>query len=73
MSDINTKVELMAKDIDYIKAGLDDIKTTLNTVIEQKADQKEVDELRANQSKIAWIVITAVILAVLGLVLKSTI
>lgn len=34
---------------------------------------KMLDELKSNQSKVIWIIITAVLTAVLGLVIKSNI
>lgn len=71
MTDLNTKVEVMANDINYIKEELKDIKEFMRIVVEQKADRKEVDELRANQSKVAWIIITIVLTAVIGLVIKT--
>ena len=43
----------------------------LKNEIEQK--QKDLDTLKANQSKVIRIVITAVLTAVLGLVIKSNI
>ena len=39
--------------------------------IEQK--WKIIDELKTNQSKVIWIVVTAVLTAVIGLVIKSNI
>lgn len=39
--------------------------------IEQK--WKIIDELKTNQSKVIWIIITAVLTAILGLVIKSNI
>jgi len=38
--------------------------------IDKKADIKDVESLEANQSKIVWIVITAVMVALLALILK---
>ena len=72
MTDINTKYELMAQDINYIKNELKEIKEFMRVVVEQKADKAEVEKLAANQSRIAWIIITAVAVAVLGLVIKSS-
>ena len=43
----------------------------LNKELEQK--QKSLDELKSNQSKVIRIVITAVLSAILGLVIKSNI
>lgn len=43
----------------------------LNKELEQK--QKDLDDLKSNQSKVIRIVITAVLTAVLGLVIKSNI
>lgn len=71
--ELTTKVEVMATDIKYIKDELKEIKEFMRVVVEQKADRKEVDELRANQTKVAWIIISCVIVAVLGLVVKTTI
>ena len=70
--DLGTKVAIMATDIKYIKDELKEIKEFMRIVVEQKADRKEVEELKANQTKVAWIVLTCVIVAVLGLVVKSS-
>lgn len=68
---MDTEIKLLKKDMDYLKSEIAEIKTLLKDVIATKADQKEVDELRDNQNKVVWLVISAVILAVLGLVIKS--
>lgn len=71
--DLNTQVKVMARDIQYIKDELKEIKEFMRIVVDQKADRKEVDELRANQTKVAWIIISCVIVAVLGLVVKTSV
>jgi len=70
--DISTKVEIMATDIKYIKDELKEIKEYVKCVAETKADRTEVERLRANQDKVIWLVVSTVIIAVLGLVIKSS-
>jgi hypothetical protein len=71
--DLNTQVKVMANDINYIKEELKDIKEFMRIVVDQKADRKEVEELKANQTKVAWIIITFVLVAILGLLVKTQI
>lgn len=70
---MEVEIQLLKKDMDYLKSEIGEIKTLLRQVIETKADKEEVARLRDNQNKVVWLVISAVILAVMGLVIKSTI
>jgi hypothetical protein len=72
MTDVNTKVELMAQDITYIKKELQEIKEFMRVVVEEKADKVEVDRLRVNQDKVIWLIVSTVIVAILGLIVKNS-
>ena len=49
----------------------DDMKDTYTKALEKKADKETVDKIEANISKAVWIVIGAVIVAVMALVIKQ--
>jgi len=74
MAILETKMQQISKQVDEgFKANSEEHKEIMERfaeAIKTKADKDVVDELRANQSRIVWIVITSVVLALLGLILK---
>lgn len=70
MNELTTAVELLKHDMQYLKDEMADIKKMLRDVIETKADRRDVEQLQANQNRVVWIVISTVVLAILGLIIK---
>jgi len=66
MTDINTKVELMAQDISYIKNELSEIKELVKGLAEKKADRWVERAIIG----VALFVLTAVGAALLATVIK---
>ena len=71
---INEKLDSQGKKIDTVIAMIDahtrEEAKRFEDFANTKADQKEVDDIRANLNRGVWIVLSAVIVAVLALVLK---
>jgi glycerate kinase len=49
--------------------GHEEMMKAFREAVEKKADKELVDKLEANQNKVAWLIISTVILAVIGLVI----
>ena len=102
MIERNTDIELVYKDIKYIKEDVAEIKASLKLVLEHyitrqevderikrieleldervkganaqidtKADIKDVDKINATISKVAWLIIAPIVVAVLGLIISN--
>lgn len=49
--------------------GHEEMMKAFREAVEKKADKELVDKLESNQNKVAWLIISTVILAVIGLVI----
>lgn len=66
------KVAVMQEQISYIKQQVDAIVTKLDnnytTIDEHNALKEQVIKLESNQNKIAWLIISSVVVALIALV-----
>lgn len=76
MTDIPINPELLAYQLKEITKRLDSIQKTLDnsdikyvSIKEFEALKKDVESQGSNQSRVVWIIMTAVILAVIGTVI----
>jgi hypothetical protein len=69
---LDKKVAVIEQKLDDIDEKVDRLEVLITKAMSSKADKTEVEKLAANQSRIAWIIITTVAVAILGLVIKSS-
>jgi len=67
METINKNFEELKKEN---KESHDSIINTLKETLDKKADKVIVDELKENQNKVIWMIVTAFVISIIGLIMK---
>ena len=70
---LDKKVAVIEQKLDDIDSKVDRLERLVVKAMDSKADKAELDKVINNQSKVAWIIISAVLVAVIGLVIKTKI
>jgi hypothetical protein len=69
---LDKKVAVIEQKLDDIDEKVDRLELLLTKAMDSKADKAELEKVASNQTRVAWIIISCVVVAVLGLVVKTT-
>lgn len=82
MLDLNSQIAVLETQMKQVLKQVDEgfsqnskehqeLLTLFEKALEKKADKEVVDELKSNQNKVIWLILSTVIIAVIGLVITK--